>query len=91
MTRRAERAEYSANVVGELTCCIFEDGVSVPSQSKRSLCVTWDCEIRVIEQIVGFHPKHNLRAFRQLESLLQRQIELRKCGAAQDIAPSIAK
>ena len=91
LTPRADRAEYSANVVGELTRCILENSVSIPSQAKRALSVTWDCEIRMIEQIVGFRAKRDLRAFRQLESLLQRQIELRKCGAAQDIAPGIAK
>ena len=45
----------------------------------------------MIEQIVGFRAERNLRAFPQLEALLQRQIELRKPGAAQDIAPGIAK
>jgi hypothetical protein len=91
LTSRADRAEYSAYVVGEIARSILEDGISVPSQGKRSLCVTRDCEIRMIEQIVGFRAKCNLRAFRQLKGLLQRQIKLRERGAAQDIAPSIAK
>jgi hypothetical protein len=91
LTPRADRAEYSANVVGELTRCILENSVSIPSQAKRALSVTWDCEIRMIEQIVRFRAKRDLRAFRQLETLLQREIEFRESGAAQDISPSIAK
>ena len=84
-------AEYSADVVGEISRSIFEDGVSIPSQRKGTLRVTRDCKIRMIEQIVGFRSKRNLHAFRQLEALLQRQIKLRERGAAQDISPSIAK
>jgi hypothetical protein len=57
LTPRADRAEYSAYVVGEIARSIFEDGSSVPSQGKRALRVTRDCEIRVIEQIVGLLPQ----------------------------------
>ena len=78
-------------LLAKLPAGILEDGISVPSQRKWTLRVTGDCEIRMIEQIVGFRSKRNLRAFRQLEGLLQRQIKLRERGAAQDIAPSIAK
>ena len=91
LTPRADRAEYSAYVVGEIARSILEDCISVASQSKRTLRVTRDCEIRMIEQIVGFRSNRNLHAFPQMEALLQRQIELREPGAAQDIAPSIAK
>ena len=91
LTRRAYGGEYSAHVVGEIPCCILEDRVSVASQGKGTLGVARDCEIRMIEQIVGFHTKRNLRAFRQFEGLLQRQVKLRERGAAQDIAPSSTK
>jgi hypothetical protein len=91
LTPRADCAEYSAYVVGEITRCIAEDGVSVPSEAKRALRISRDSKIRMVEQIVGFRAKRDLRTFRQLEGLLQRQIEFRECGADQDIAPSIAK
>ena len=91
LTPRADCAEYSAYVVGEIAGSIAEDGISVASQCKWTLCVTRDFEIRMIEQIVGLRSNRNLYAFPQTEALLQRQIELRKRGAAQDIAPSIAK
>ena len=91
MTPGADRIEYSAYVIGEITRCIFEDSVSVSSQRQRALRVTGDCKIWMIEQIVSFRAKHNLCAFPQLESLLQREIELRERGAAQNITPGIAK
>ena len=91
LARCADRTKYSAYVVGEIARWIFEDGISVASQGERTLRVTRDGEIRMIEQIVGFRSKRNLRAFPQLEALLQRHIELRERGAAQDITPGIAK
>src|SRR5258708_1307287 len=83
---RADRAEDSAYVVGKIARSIVEDCISVASQSKRTLRVARDCEIRMIEQIVGFRSNRNPYAFPQMEALLQRQIELREPGAAQDIA-----
>jgi hypothetical protein len=80
LTPSAHRGKYSANTVGEITRCIFEDGVSVPAQGKRTLRVARDCKIRMIEQIVGFRSKCNLRAFLQFECLLQGQIKLRELG-----------
>jgi len=91
LTPRADGAEYATWVVGEITRSVFEDSVSVTSEGDRTLRVTRDCEIRMIEQIVGFRSKHNLRTFLQLKALLQRQIELPEPGAAQDITPGIAK
>lgn len=76
LTTSAYGGEYSADVFGEITSCIFENGVSVPSQGERTLRVTRDCKIRMIEQIVGFCSKCNLLSFRQFEALLQRQITL---------------
>ena len=91
LTPSADGGEYSADVVGEVTRCILKDGVSVSSHGKRTLRVTRDCKIRMIQQIVGFHPKRNLLAFWQLEAFLQPQIKLRKRGTAQDVTPSSAK
>ena len=91
LTPSSYGGEYSADVFCEITCCILEDRVSVPSQRKRTLRVARDREIRMIEQIVGFRSKHNRRTFPQLEAFLQRQIELPERGAAQDITPGIAK
>jgi hypothetical protein len=73
LTPRADSAEYSAYVVGEIASSILEDGISVASQCKWTLRVIRDCEIRMIEQIVAFRSQRNLRAFRHLEGLLQRQ------------------
>jgi hypothetical protein len=91
LTPRANGAECSAYVVGEIAGSILEDGISVASQCKWTLRVARDCEIRMIEQVVAFRPQRNLRAFRHLEGPLQRQIKLRERGAAEDIASSVAK
>src|SRR5215469_1756424 len=83
--------EYSSDIVREITRSVFEDGVSIASQGKRTLRVAWHCKIRMIEQIVGSHSKCNLLALRELETLLQRQIKLCERGPAQDIASSSTK
>src|SRR5215469_12347916 len=83
--------ENPSDVAGEVTRWVFEHGVSIPSQGKRALRVAWNCKIRSVEQIVGFRAKRNPRAFRQMELFLYREIKLRKCWAAQNIASGSAK
>ena len=63
LTPSAYGGEYSADVAGEITRNVFEDGVAVPSQGERTLRVTRDRKILMIEQIVGLRSKCNLRAF----------------------------
>ena len=84
-------AEDSADVFGEIAGCILESGVSASSQRERTLRVTRNRKIRMIEEIVGFHSNCDFLAFRQLEARLQCQIKLREPGSAQDISPSITK
>jgi hypothetical protein len=91
LTPGAYGAEYSADVLGEITCCILENGVSVPSQGERALRVARHSKIRMIEQVVSFRSDCDLRAFRQLEALLQRQFALCERGATQDVTAGIAK
>src|SRR5262245_23601810 len=83
--------EYSADVLGEITCRILENGVSVPSQGERTLRVARHRKIRMVEQVVSFRSDCELRAFRQSEGLLQRQVKLCERGATQDVTPGIAK
>ena len=87
----ADRGEYSADVVGETTRRIRENGVSVPPQGERTLRVTRDCKIRMIEQVIGLRSEGNLPAFRQVEALLKRKIKLREPGSPQDVSSSIAE
>ena len=61
LTPRTDSTENPADVAGEIARCVFEHGVSIPSQSERALRVAWDCKIWVIKQIVGFSSKRNLR------------------------------
>ena len=91
LTPSSYGGEYSADVFGEITCGILENGVSVASQAKGTLRVARHCKIRMIEQIVGFHSNCDLLAFRQLKALLQRHIKLREPRSAQDISPCITK
>src|SRR4029077_7633818 len=51
LTRRIHSREYPAGVIGEITCRIFKDSVSVSSQSNRVLRITGDSEIRMIQEI----------------------------------------
>jgi|SRR6516162_4470486 len=91
LTTSAYGGEYSADVLGEIACCILENGVSVPSQGERALRVARHSKIRMIEQVVSFRSDGDLRAFRQLKALLQRQVALCERGATQDVTPGIAK
>jgi hypothetical protein len=91
LTPSACGVENSADILGELTCCIFEDGVAVPSQSERTLRIAWHGKIRMIEQIVSFNTQCNLLAFTQFEALLQCQIKLCEAGSAKNVPSSSAK
>src|SRR5215467_5446343 len=70
LTPCTDSTENSADVAGEITRYVFEHRVAIPSQGERALCVAWDCEVRAIKQIVGFHSKRKLGALRQMEVLL---------------------
>src|SRR5215471_15634365 len=91
LTSGADGGEYSADVFGEITCSILENGVSVSSEGKRTLRVARHGKIRMVEEIVGFRSEGKPRAFGQLETLLQRQIKLREPWSAQDVSSSIAE
>src|SRR5262249_40193279 len=91
LTPGAYGREYSADIFGEITCRVLENGVSVASQGERALGVARDSKIRMVEQIVGLRSKRDLHAFPQLEFLLHGQIELREPGSAKDIPSRITK
>jgi len=52
LTPSADGGEYPADVIRQMTRSILIDGVTVSSQSLRTLHVTGDGKIRMIEQIV---------------------------------------
>jgi len=70
LTTAAYCGEYLPNIVGEVTRSIFENGISVPAQAKRTLRVAGHPEIRMIEKIVGVSSECNPSAFGQSEALL---------------------
>src|SRR5215471_17384610 len=76
LTAGADGRKYPADVIGELPCCILENGVSVPSEGKRTLRVARDRKIRMIEHIVGFRSDCNFAAFCYLEVFVQCEVKL---------------
>jgi hypothetical protein len=48
-----------AYIIGEITRSILEDGIPVTSQGKRTLCITRNAKIRMVEQVISFHPNRN--------------------------------
>ena len=63
LTPAADSSKYSSHVVCKIASNILEDGVSIPSQGERTLRVTRDCKIRVIQQIVSFGVAAGLHRF----------------------------
>jgi len=63
LARRADRREYSPDVISEVTRRVFENGISISAQGERTLRVTRDCKIRMIQQIVSFGVAAGLHRF----------------------------
>src|SRR5579863_6905640 len=87
----ASRGQDLACVSGEITGRIPENGFPVTAQGKRTLCVTRDTKIRMVEQIIGFYSNCNLPVFSDRKILVQRRVKLRERRPPQDIASGIAK
>ena len=81
LTSTTYGGKYSSDVIREVTRCIFENCVSVPSQAERTLRVTRHSKIRTIKKIVDFYSKGNPHAFVQLEAFFERQIKFCERGA----------
>src|SRR5579863_2292715 len=80
-----------ACVGGEITGGILEDGFPVSSQGKRTLRITGNTKIRMVEQIIGFDSNGKLPVFSNHKILVQRWVKLRESGPPQDVASGIAK
>ena len=91
LARGAGGGQDLAYVIGEITRRILEDGIPVTSQGKRTLCITRNTKIRMVEQVISFHSNRNLPSFRDREIFVQRRVELREPRPPQDISSGIAK
>jgi len=91
LTPRADSREYSTDVARELSRRVVVDSVSISSQRERTLRITRNCKIRMIEQIVDFRSNCDVHAFPQFEDFLYRKIKLREGGPPQNIATSSAE
>lgn len=80
-----------AHVIGEITCRILEDGVPVTSKAKRTLCITRNAEIRMVEHVIRFNSNRNPSLFSDRKIFVQRRVELRRPRPPQHISSGIAK
>ncbi len=90
LARGAGGGQDLADIIGETTRRIFEDGIPITSQDKRALCVARHTEIRMVEQVIGFHSNRDLSFVNDGEILLQRWVKLRKARPPQHISSGIA-
>jgi hypothetical protein len=80
-------SQDSACVIGEITRRIIE--VPVTSQGKRSLRITRNTKIRMVEQVISFHSNRNLPSFSDRKIfVVPRQIA--RTPAPQNISSGIA-
>jgi hypothetical protein len=56
----ADSGKYPAGVISKIARRILENGVAVPAQSERALCVRRDAKIRMVQEIERFCSKHDL-------------------------------
>jgi hypothetical protein len=87
----ADGGQDLACVIREITRRILEDGVTVTSQGKRTLCVARNTKIRMVEQVISFHANRNLPSIGDRKILVQRWVKLRERRPPQDISSGIAK
>jgi hypothetical protein len=80
-----------ACVGGEITGRILEDGISVTSQGKRTLRVTRNAKIRMVEQVISLRSNRNFPPLRDRKIFVQRWLELREPRPPQDISSGVAK
>jgi len=80
-----------AYVIGKITRSILEDSIPVTSKGKRALCITRSSKIRMVEQVISFHPKRDFPFVKDREILVQRRVELRERRPPQDVSSGIAK
>src|SRR5580698_3550066 len=80
-----------ACVSGEITCGILEDGIPSSSQEKRTLGVTRNTEIRMVEKVISFRPNRDLPSFSDRKLFVQRGVKLREPRPPQNISSGIAK
>src|SRR5579863_678585 len=91
LARGAGGCQDLAGVSGEITRRILEDGIPRSPQEKRTLCITRDTKIRVVEHVISFHPNRNLPLLCDRKMFVDRRVELRERRPPQDVSSGIAK
>ena len=91
LPRGAGGGQDLARVSGEITRGILEDGIPGSSQEKRTLGVTRNAKIRMVEKVISFRPNRDLPSFRDRKLFVQRGVKLREPRPPQDVSSGIAK
>src|SRR5580704_12986775 len=91
LARDARGGQDSACVIGKITRRILEDGIPVTSQGKRTLCITRNSKIRMVEQVISLHSNRDFPSFSHHKLFVQRGVKLREPRPPQDVSPGIAK
>ena len=91
LARGAGGCQDLAGVSGEITCRILEDGIPRSSQEKRTLGVTRNAEIRMVEKVISFRPNRDLPSFSERKLFVERGVKLREPRSPQDVSSGITK
>src|ERR1700722_6982061 len=91
LARGAGGCQDLAGVSGEITRRILEDGIPRSSQEKRTLGVTRNAEIRMVEKVISFRPNRDLPSFSERKLFVERGVKLREPRSPQDVSSGITK
>src|SRR5580692_3125597 len=91
LARGAGGCQDLAGVSGEITRRILEDGIPGSPQEKRTLGVTRNAEIRMVEKVISFRPNRDLPSFRDRKILVQGGVKLCEPRPPQDVSSGVAK
>ena len=81
LARGAGGGQDLALVIGEITRRILEDGIPVTSKGKRTLGITRNAKIRMVEQVISFHSNRNLPFLSDRKLFVQRQRQIARTPA----------
>src|SRR5580692_7177158 len=91
LPRGAGGGQDLARVSGEITRGILEDGIPRSSQEKRTLGVTRNAKVGMVEKVISFRPNRDLPSFRDRKLFVQRGVKLREPRPPHDVSSGIAK
>ena len=91
LARGARGGQNLTCVIGKITRRILEDGIPSSPQEKRTLSITRNAKIRMVEKVISFHSNGDLPFVNDRKFFVQRWVKLREPRPPQDISSGIAK